>query len=76
VQEKVRLGTVDCSNLVLAVFEAALGEGKVVAEGARGADVVHATSKLGGEGAADVVGTPVGHVYELHAPFECARRCH
>jgi hypothetical protein len=69
------VGTVACSNLVIAVFEAALGEGKAVAEGARRADVVHATIKLGCEGAADVVGALVIHVYEFHAPFDRTRRC-
>jgi hypothetical protein len=36
-------------NFVVAAFEAALGEGKVAVDSVRGADVVHATSELGGE---------------------------
>jgi hypothetical protein len=58
------VGAVAGSNLVIAAFEAALGEVKAVDDGARGADVVHATSELGGEEGADVVSTLVGHVHK------------
>jgi hypothetical protein len=39
------VGAVAGGDFVVAAFEAALGEGKIVTVGARGADVVHATSE-------------------------------